>query len=126
MQGQQALHYKPAITARAVQASKQCVCSTGDREYDAFVHKFGRRHRSLEEYRGRRQVFQDNARLIAEHNSGNSSHRSAQPAAALTQGVEGSRADSDAILHLHPQSTLLAGLVMPPIETPFFHLRLTS
>ena len=67
--------YLPKDRASACRASKQCVCSAGDREYDAFVHKFGRRHRSLEEYHGRRQVFQDNARLITEHNSGNSSHR---------------------------------------------------
>ena len=48
----------------------------GDREYDAFVHKFGRRHRTIEEYWGRQQVFADNVRLIEEHNTGNTGNAS--------------------------------------------------
>ncbi|KAK9819683.1 hypothetical protein WJX72_001073 [[Myrmecia] bisecta] len=46
----------------------------GDEAYDAFVHKFGRRHRTHEEYQGRSQVFQDSVRLIQELNAAADSH----------------------------------------------------
>ena len=51
-----------------------CLCA-GHPAYDAFVHKFGRRHRSPEEYWGRQQVFQDNKQLIEQHNAGPSDHK---------------------------------------------------
>ncbi|KAK9812379.1 hypothetical protein WJX73_006336 [Symbiochloris irregularis] len=47
----------------------------GDAEYDAFVHRHGRRHRSEEEYQGRAQVFMDNQRMIEQHNAGNHSYK---------------------------------------------------
>ena len=47
----------------------------GHGAYDAFVHKFGRRHCTAEEYWGRQQVFQDSIDLIQRHNAGGASHK---------------------------------------------------
>ncbi|CAL8460756.1 g287 [Coccomyxa elongata] len=47
----------------------------GDEEYDVFVLRHGRRHRSAEEYEGRRQVYQDNKLKVQEWNAGSNAHQ---------------------------------------------------
>jgi hypothetical protein len=49
-------------------------CCPGDEEYDVFVLRHGRRHRSKEEYEGRRQIYLENKHKIQEWNSRGSAH----------------------------------------------------
>lgn len=44
-----------------------------------FVLRHGRRHRSAEEYEGRRQVYQDNKLKVQEWNAGSKAHQCAAP-----------------------------------------------
>ncbi|EIE25566.1 cysteine proteinase [Coccomyxa subellipsoidea C-169] len=47
----------------------------GDEEYDVFVLRHGRRHRSAEEYEGRRQVYQENKAKVAQWNDRSDAHK---------------------------------------------------
>ena len=53
--------------------------ATGDEEYDVYVLRHGRRHRTAEEYEGRRQVYQENKVKVQEWNARSDAHECAPP-----------------------------------------------
>ena len=65
----------------------------GDSMYDAFAHKFGRRHTSGHDYASRKQIFYENKAHIDDHNffAVNSTHRQARlltlPSHSLQRGL---------------------------------------
>lgn len=63
----------------------------GDEEYDVFVLRHGRRHRSAEEYEGRRQVFQENKLKVLEWNGRSDAHKYALPSSTSSHGCIASR-----------------------------------
>lgn len=77
----------------------------GDPEYDAFMHKSGRRHASQEQYDGRRDTYHDNKQLVEACNAANRTYT-----CALNRFADWTREERRRLYRAMPGQTSLANL----------------